>query len=122
MDILTSLLYLTLNVYFEARGEYDIGQKAVVHVTVNRSKKRNQNIKYVVLDPYQFSWTHQLDSYNPKDLKAFLTCLENVLIALNEEDFTQGATFYHHESIDPYWAKSFKFVNQWGQHKFYKKI
>ena len=78
MSLLEGLLWLTLNVYHEARSEPQVGQVAIVHVTLNRAKQKKMPIKAVVTQPYQFSWTFQKDSYIPNDTKAFLKCLQSV--------------------------------------------
>ena len=90
MTLLEGLLWLTLNVYHEARSEPEIGQMAVALVTLNRANERHLPIKEIVQEPYQFSWTFQKDSYLPDDPKAFLKCLKSVYIALQTKDFTQA--------------------------------
>jgi len=120
MTFLEGLLWLTLNVYHEARSEPEIGQVAVAHVTLNRAAKLDLSIKKVVTQPYQFSWTKQKKSFVPKDPQAFFQCMKSVYIALNSADFTAGSTYYHLDNIKPYWASKFKFVEQYGSHKFYK--
>ncbi len=121
MDLLTSVLWLTLNVYHEARGEDKMGQIAVAHVTLNRSKARDLSIKETVLQPKQFSWTHDDKSYFPFDLGAFVECLDSVGVAAVGHDFTQGATYYHAKRINPYWAAEYTLVSQYGNHKFYRR-
>jgi len=120
MTLLEGILWLTLNVYHEARSEPQVGQVAVALVTLNRANEKDLPIKQIVQEPYQFSWTFQKKSYVPDDPKAFLECMRSVYIALKTNDFTQGATHYHLESINPYWAAKFTFLNQYGSHKFYK--
>ena len=51
MDLLIGILYLTLNVYHEARSEDQFAQTAVAHVTMNRAVERKLTIKQVVLQP-----------------------------------------------------------------------
>ncbi len=121
MTILEGLLWLTLNVYHEARSEPQIGQVAVAHVTLNRAQARNLSIKDVVRQPYQFSWTFQKESYIPDDPQAFFRCMHSVYIALQSYDFTSGSTFYHLEEIKPFWASEKTFVEQFGSHKFYRE-
>ncbi len=121
MTLLEGLLWLTLNVYHEARSEPEVGQMAVALVTLNRASQQHRPVKDIVQDPYQFSWTFQKDSYLPENPKAFLECLESVYLALKNEDFTDGATHYHLDSIKPpYWASEFTYIDQYGSHKFYK--
>ena len=123
MDIFEAILYLTLNIYHEARSENRMGQLAVAHVTLNRSEEKGLSVKEVVFEPYQFSWTHLIgeDNYKPKDMKAWNNCLKSALIAIKQPDFTVGSTYYHHENIDPYWTKNFRFIGQYGKHKFYRE-
>ena len=120
MSLLEGLLWLTLNVYHEARSEPQVGQVAVALVTLNRANARHLPVKQIVQEPYQFSWTFQKDSYFPDDPHAFLECLRSVYIALKTADFTEGATHYHLENIDPYWAADYTYLNQYGSHKFYR--
>ena len=74
MTLLEGLLWLTLNVYHEARSEPQIGQVAVAFVTLNRANEKRLPIKDIVQEPHQFSWTFQKESYLPEDPKAFLEC------------------------------------------------
>ncbi len=120
MTLLEGILWLTLNVYHEARSEPEIGQMAVAFVTLNRANEKNLPIKEIVQEPYQFSWTFQKESYLPDDPKAFLQCLKSVYIALQTKDFTKGATHYHLDSINPHWSTAYTYLEQYGSHKFYK--
>jgi N-acetylmuramoyl-L-alanine amidase len=121
MTVLEGLLWLTLNVYHEARSEPQIGQIAVAQVTLNRALQEHRPIKEIVQEPFQFSWTFQKESYFPDDPKAFLECMKSVYIALQSEDVTKGATHYHVENIKPYWSDDFTYLDQFGAHKFYKE-
>lgn len=121
MTVLEGLLWLTLNVYHEARSEPQIGQVAVVHVTLNRAEELNRSIKEIVRQPYQFSWTFQKESYIPDDPQAFFRCMHSVYVALQTHDLTSGSTYYHLEDIDPFWASDLQYVNTFGSHKFYKR-
>jgi N-acetylmuramoyl-L-alanine amidase len=121
MSIFEGILWLTLNVYHEARSEPQIGQVAVAQVTLNRADVLGLSIKEVVQQPYQFSWTHQKKSYIPENPKAFFQCMHSVYVALRSPDFTTGATFYHHEGINPFWTAEFDYINTFGSHRFYRK-
>lgn len=121
MSILEGILWLTLNVYHEARSEPQIGQVAVAQVTLNRVDRLNLSIQEVVRQPYQFSWTFQKESYIPENPQAFFQCMHSVIVALRSPDFTSGATFYHLDSIEPFWAAKMIYVDQFGAHKFYKQ-
>lgn len=120
MDFLTALFWLTLNVYHEARGEEQIGQVAVAHVTLNRACKIDEFVETVVKSPYQFSWTHLKDDWTPNDLPALFKAFQSSVIAYYGYDFTGGATFYHSVKIKPTWAKKKVPVMTIGNHKIYK--
>ena len=114
------ILYLALNVYHEARGEDQEGQMAVALVTLNRVKKRNLTLKEVIFQPKQFSWTHQLEDYTPKNMKVFVECLKNSYIAASGVDYTKGATYYHRYDVKPHWRNAYTHVGDFGAHKFYR--
>jgi len=120
MTIFEGLLWLTLNVYHEARSEPRVAQMAVAMVTLNRASHQGLQIKDIVRQPRQFSWTDQKESFLPDDAKAFADCLDSVYLALQSEDFTGGATHFHLDSVRPHWAEDYTFLTQFGSHKFYK--
>ena len=120
MSFLEGVLWLTLNIYHEARSEPQIGQLAVAHVTLNRAVQRHESVEEVVTAPFQFSWIFQKNSYMPTESGALLTCFESAMTALISPDFTNGATYYHRRDITPAWAQEKTYVAQYGVHKFYR--
>lgn len=118
--IIESLFWLTLNIYHEARGEPEIGQLAVAHVTLNRASDEKKSIAKIVKEPRQFSWTFQKKSYVPLELNSLQESLRVAIKAMTTPDFTGGSTFYHRIDIDPKWAASKVFTVQYGAHKFYR--
>jgi N-acetylmuramoyl-L-alanine amidase len=120
MGLMEALLWLTLNVYHEARNQDQFDQIAIAHVTINRAKKHNKSIKATVLSYKQFSWTYLKQDWYPYDHKAFLQCLQSVLIAKQGHDFTGGATHYHEKKLKPVWRKGMVYLADYGSHKFYK--
>lgn len=114
-------MWLTLNVYHEARGDTKIGQLAVAHVTLNRALQKKQGLEEVVIAPYQFSWTFQKSTYVPRDSRAFLECMQTALYAMVSDDFTEGATYYHRQDVEPDWSGEMTYIAQYGQHKFYRR-
>lgn len=121
MYFLESVLWLALNVYHEARSEPELGRQAVAHVTLNRAAQQAMSVPEVVLAPKQFSWTRKKKDHPlPEDTKAFLACLDSALTAMVQEDFTQGATFFHRADLDPPWARQLTYLTQHGSHKFYR--
>ncbi|OQX09739.1 MAG: cell wall hydrolase [Desulfobulbaceae bacterium A2] len=121
MYFLESVLWLTLNVYHEARSESDLGRQAVAHVTLNRAAQQDLSVPEVVLAPRQFSWTRKKkDNPLPEDPKAFLACLDSAMAALIQEDFTKGATYFHRADIEAPWTRQLTYLTQLGAHKFYQ--
>jgi len=121
MSFLEALLWLTLNIYHEARSEPEIGQLAVAHVTLNRAIEKQQSLAEVVNAPYQFSWTFQKRTYLPTEFGALQKSASVALKALTTPDFTKGATYYHRIDVHPHWADEMIFIARYGSHKFYKK-
>jgi len=123
MTFLEGILWLTLNVYHEARGESVKGQMAIVYITLNRAKKRNMTIKEVVLEANQFSWTSRPEKeWKPKNIALFVKCGESVYKALDRKDFTNGSTFFHSKQVYPDWKNKMKYVTTIGNHLFYKSM
>jgi len=120
MGFLEGLLWLTLNIYHEARGESYIGQLAVAHVTLNRAARQHRSLEEVVKAPYQFSWTFQKNVYFPTETRAFMSCMRIALKAMTTDDFTDGATFYHSQNVEPVWKNEMTYVAQYGNHIFYR--
>ena len=120
VGLIESLFWLTLNVYHEARGEPEIGQLAVAHVTLNRARDEKKSVAEVVKEPRQFSWTFQKKAYVPLDPNPLQESLRVAVKAMSTPDFTGGSTFYHRADIDPKWAATKIFTAQYGAHKFYR--
>jgi N-acetylmuramoyl-L-alanine amidase len=115
-----SLLWLSLNVYHESRGEPEIGQLAVAHVTLNRALEDNKSIADVILAPNQFSWTFQKKAYAPLEINPLQESLRVALKAMTTPDFTKGSTFYHRVDVAPGWALGKSYIGRYGSHKFYR--
>ena len=126
------LFWLALTVYHEARGESDLGQKAVVKVILNRAKNKGWDVGPVVTERKQFSCFNdglQSPSVWIKDMAAFLRVMENVKAGHNEwlaGDTLRGATHYYAlqgmvGGKPPYWAASMKFVVDIDHHRFLRE-
>lgn len=117
---------LALNIYFESRGESEIGQQFVAWVTLNRvmDQKFPNTVCEVVWEDNQFSWTHDGKSDKPKDKAAWAEAqvIANQVIEAYgvEQDPTEGSTFFHADYTNPYWTKSVNKVVQIDSHIFYK--
>lgn len=120
IGLVESLLWLSLNVYHESRGEPEIGQLAVAHVTLNRALEDNKSIADVILAPRQFSWTFQKKSYVPLEINPLQESLRIALKAISTPDFTNGSTFYHHVDVAPKWATGKSYIGRYGSHLFYR--
>lgn len=127
MDLMEGILWLALNIYFEARNQPERGQYAVAHVTLNRANQNNMRIKDVVLEPGQFSWVKQRKVKGSTDVvklhvaekKAFSKALQIAMSAYVTPDPTDGATHYHASYVRPKWANKLKRKTKIGQHIFY---
>ena len=120
MDLFEAILWLAMNVYHESRSEGVMGMKAVAHVTINRAANRQLTIKEVVLQPKQFSWVHLRKTYVPDDWVALTACIKAASEAVNEPDFTAGATHYHLDTVTPEWSYHIPYIGKYGSHLFYR--
>jgi spore germination cell wall hydrolase CwlJ-like protein len=129
---------LARTLFGEARGEPIEGVEAVACVVLNRARISEVKGRYwwgngiigVCQKPYQFScWNRNDPSYqrlinvSAEDIH-FATCLRiarrAVIGAL--KDVTKGATHYHANYVDPYWARGETPVKIIGAHLFYKLV
>ena len=108
------------NVWHEARGEGMRGMHAVALVTMNRVKQRKKTICEIVYEPRQFSWTANVTGYLPSNIDDVRRAVANVMTN-NVSDFTNGATHYHANYVNPLWASSMQRVAIIGNHHFYRK-
>lgn len=125
MDLMEGILWLALNIYFEARNQPVKGQYAVAHVTLNRAAQDNKSIKEVVLEPGQFSWVKnkhrnmRASKIYVGEKDAFSKAVQVALSAYVTPDPTNGATHYHASYVRPKWASKLKRKTKIGQHIFY---
>lgn len=134
MVLQTALLCLSLNVYFEGRGESVAGQKAIAAVTYNRAEQKQANVCKEVYKPYQFSWTNKVKGTNNiqlknkkalkqvDDKKAWKQAQKIALEVLREKHSFKKATHFHSKKVYPKWAraKKMQLVAVIGNHKFYR--
>ena len=122
---------LAKNIYFEARGEPELGQRAVAHVVLNRvshARFPNSICGVVQQGGYkkryrcQFSWWCDGRSDQPKNSNSWK---KSVWLAIeisngNSIDPTDGALWYHADFVNPYWNQALLKGPDIGVHIFYK--
>lgn len=101
-------------VYYEARGEDEIGMRAIAHVIYNRAEEKKISPCAVVKQPKQFA----VGPSRPNDKKWQIA----KKISINPgKDITRGATYFHNLTVRPYWIRKLKVSFNWGGHIFYRK-
>ena len=122
---------LALTMYFEARGEPDIGKLAVAHVMVNRTRdgrfpRRICDVMRQQSGPpdggCQFSWTCDEFGDRPRDGAAWRhskALAWQVYYGLSR-DPTGGALWYHADYVDPAWRHDLAAPQRIGRHMFYR--
>lgn len=115
-------------IYFEAKGEPIIGQLAVGHVVLNRSKDSRfpTSICGVVQQTRhgcQFSWyCDGKTDVLPNNLQANKAKLiASFLLLYKSPDITNGALFFHANYVQPRWAKRSELTIEIGNHLFYRR-
>jgi spore germination cell wall hydrolase CwlJ-like protein len=99
-------------IYAEARGESDLGKRAVAHVILNRSKKRKLTPCQVIREPGQFNFNHKA-KYKGRDWdKAWQIANYSGL------DPSGGASYFKVTNVRVSWGK--KLTTVIGNHSFYK--
>lgn len=117
---------LAENIYFEARGESQLGQMAVAWVTLNRVKNPSfpDTICEVVWQQGQFSWTNDGKTDHPENGADWADAQElawQVYHAYGEQfDPTDGAIMFHATHVKPQWQDSFQKTSRIDGHIFYK--
>jgi spore germination cell wall hydrolase CwlJ-like protein len=130
VDIAEEIGCLALNIYFEARGEPDLGKIAVAYVVLNRvaDKRFPATVCDVVrqggeqrLHRCQFSWWCDGRSDTPRDTRSWqqVQAVARQVYWGFSPDPTAGALWYHADSISPSWDHVFNRGPQIGQHIFY---
>ncbi len=119
-------------VYFEARGETKLGQRAVAQVIIQRTKNRNfpSTICGVVYQGAerrtgcQFSFTCNGAMNRPVDETVWRNALNVADYMLHgpgrNEDYTGRATHFHTLAVAPVWAASMVRTVTIGNHIFYR--
>lgn len=128
IELTKQLNCLAENIYFEARGESNLGQMAVAWVTLNRVQDPNfpDTICEVVWEDGQFSWTHDGKSDKPTDPIAWMDAQTTAWLVYNTQDKqfdpTDGATMFHASYVKPKWRKDYDQTSRIDNHVFYKNF
>lgn len=130
---------LAQNIYHEAMGESELGQRAVAYATINRTKDDRyptticEVVHQAVTDANgqplrnkcQFSWYCDGKSDEVKDEEAYAKAVYVASVVINTYgnsfDPTMGATMYHTDDVNPKWKKSFAKTTEIENHIFYRK-
>jgi hypothetical protein len=121
---------LALTIYYEARGEPQIGKLAVGHVVMNRARSGAfpGDVCDVVRDGgqlrnrCQFSWYCDGISDRPRDAAALRESLQLARAIYDgcTADPSNGALFFHATSVRPAWRKWAGRGVRIGGHMFYR--
>lgn len=114
---------LAKNIYFESRGESEIGQFLVGFVTNNRVRDYRWPDSYceVVEQRHQFSWYWDGKSDNPRDAIAWARSKEIANIIYNSSNLDTTHYGFYFKAV---YAKSKYFdnlrkLNKVGKHEFF---
>lgn len=124
------LTCLADNIYYEARGEPDIGKTAVAYVTINRLIDGSWSnticgvVQQKIKGTCQFSWICDGQATRTKMNYALYEKCRKIAfdVYLNyapEDDVTNGSTFYHTTEVNPKW-RNVTFVKDIYNHRFYR--
>ena len=117
---------LTQALYYEARGEGEMGQLAVADVILQRqrSKYHPNTICGVVYQPYQFSFVSDGSTLREIDVEAWNKADDlsaRILSGKVSTGLTGHALFYHAKHVRPYWAGAMVKTTEIGNHIFYRQ-
>ncbi|WNL50706.1 cell wall hydrolase [Ruegeria phage RpAliso] len=127
----SALLCLAFAIYFEARGEPQVGQYAVAEVIVNRrdSDRFPDTVCGVVRQGEDYGMHRCQFSFmcdgKPEEIANPLAFDEAKLIAndvLNlpgTPDYVDGALFYHTHAVSPSWSQQMEVTAVYGDHIFF---
>ena len=118
---MTPLLCLATAIYFEARGEDLMGQRAVAQVVINRTEDSRypDTVCGVVWEPKQFSFTHDGKTEKMYEVEARETAMQVAEEALQGNGLNITSTHYHSTGVKPYWREHFLLDGRVGNHLFY---
>ena len=127
MLLTTALTCLALNVYYEGRGESDLGKRIIAQTTMNRSEHNRSKVCKEVLRPNQFSWVKR--NVKGKTLmakpsgKSWIESQTIAKKALSHRVITpskyRNVTHFHSVNVHPKWSRKMIYLGRVGHHHFY---
>lgn len=112
----STVLCLALIIHNEAGGEKELGKVAVAKVVLNRAKSHKNTCK-VVYEKRQF-YTKPIKKKDKHWEKS--KHLAKKILEGHFKDPTNGATYFHNDTVKPYWSKKHRKTAKIGKHYFYK--
>ena len=118
--MLTTLSCIAMAVYFEARGESTIGQRAVSEVIMNRvsDPRWPSSACAVVKQPKQFSFYKKGVTYTV-DPSLYVRAEAVARGAMDGDTLNTGALYYHSTKVLPVWRHDLEALGTIGSHVFY---
>ena len=130
--IASSIACIAMAIYFEARSEPLEGQVAVANTIINRVHSPHfpntpcdvvEQGRYWRGSPLRnqchFSFWCDGKPERIEDEEAYTLALSIAVNANRLYDVTGGATYYHRDDVNPYWADSLSTRRRIGRHIFY---
>ena len=118
--MLTTLSCIAMAVYFEARGESTVGQRAVAEVIMNRvsDPRWPSSACEVVKQSRQFSFYKSGKKYKT-DPSLYVQAEAVARGAMGGDTLNTGALYYHSTKVRPVWRHKLEVLGTIGSHVFY---
>jgi len=118
--MLTTLSCIAMAVYFEARGESTMGQRAVAEVIMNRVSDHRwpSSACEVVKQTRQFSFYKAGKKYKT-DPSLYIQAEAVARGAMGGDTLNTGALYYHSTKVHPVWRHELEALGTIGSHVFY---
>ena len=118
--MLTTLSCIAMAVYFEARGESTMGQRAVAEVIMNRvaDPRWPSSACEVVKQSRQFSFYKAGKKYKT-DPSLYARAEAVARGAMGGDTLNTGALYYHSTKVHPVWRHKLEALGTIGSHVFY---
>lgn len=130
-------LCIALAIFYEARGEPQLGQVAVAQVILNRSASRGMNACEVLVEKGQFSFKPERyfkkqwhdggyklvldESTLPTGKKGWENSVISAQLAQKQRNSMGNIEFFHAVYVQPAWGNRYRWVMRIGNHVFYAR-